>query len=39
MTKAKPSLALKTLIDSNLINISTTEWVEQVNMKQGSTDT
>ena len=39
MTKSKPSSALKTLIDSNLINNSITEWVEQASMKQGSTGT
>ncbi len=33
MTKAKPSSALKTLINSNYINISTTEYVEWVSMK------
>ena len=37
MTKAKPSSALKTLIDTNCINISTTEWVERAGMKQAST--
>ena len=36
MTKAKPSLALKTLIDSNRINISIIEWVERISMKQAS---
>ena len=30
MTKAKKSSALKTLIDSNLINLATVEWVERV---------
>ena len=37
MTKAKPSSFLKMLIDSNLININTTEWVERASMKQEST--
>ena len=37
MTKAKPSSALKTLINTNRINISTTEWVERANMKQANT--
>lgn len=37
MTKAKPSSALKTLIDTNRINISITEWVERASMKQAST--
>ena len=37
MTKARPLLALKMLIDSNRINISTTEWVERASMKQAST--
>ena len=37
MTKAKPSSALKTVIDTNRINISTTEWVERASMKQAST--
>ena len=37
ITKAKPLSTLKTLIDSNLINISTTEWVEQASMEQAST--
>ena len=34
MTKAKPPLALKTLINSNLININTMKWVERASMKQ-----
>lgn len=29
MTKSKPSSALKTLIDTNCINLDTTEWVER----------
>ena len=37
MTKDKPSSALKTLIDTNCINISTTEWVEWAGRKQAST--
>lgn len=36
MTKAKLSLALKTLIATNRINISITEWVERADLKQGS---
>lgn len=36
MTKAKPLLALKTLIDTNFINIITTEWVEWAGKKQVS---
>ena len=39
MTKVKPLSALRMLIDSNLINISSTEWVERASMKQGSTGT
>lgn len=35
MTKTKLSLALKTLINSNLMNMSTTEWVEWVNINKG----
>ena len=38
MTKAKASSALKTVIDTNRINISTTEWVERASMKQASTE-
>ena len=30
MIKAKGSSALKTLIDTNLINLATVEWVERV---------
>ena len=37
MANAKSSSALKTLIDLNHINISTTEWVEWASMKQAST--
>lgn len=37
ITKVKPLLALKTLIDINLININTTECIEWANMKQTST--
>lgn len=37
MTKAKPSSTLKTLIDINCINISTTKWVKQASVKQVST--
>lgn len=33
LTKAKPSSVLKTLIDTNCINIITTEWVEQANIE------
>jgi hypothetical protein len=29
MIKAKPSTALKTMIDTNQINLNTTEWVER----------
>jgi hypothetical protein len=29
MIKAKPSSALKTVIDTNKINLDTTEWVER----------
>ena len=29
MTKTKPSSALKTVIDTNRINLDTTEWVER----------
>ena len=29
MTKAKPCQALKTLIDTNKLNLKVTEWVEQ----------
>ena len=36
MTKAKASSALKNVIETNCINISTTEWVERVSMKQAS---
>ncbi len=36
MTKAKASWALKNVIETNRINISTTEWVERANMKQAS---
>ena len=38
MTKAKPSSALKTLINTNCINISTTEWVKRASIKQASTE-
>lgn len=38
MTKAKPLVALKTLIDINRNNINTTKWVECANLKQASTD-
>ena len=34
MTKTKPPLALKMLINSNLINISTMDYVEWANIKQ-----
>ena len=37
ITKTKPLSALKTLIDTNCINISTTEWVKRESMKQAST--
>ena len=37
MTKTKLSSALNTLINSNRINISTTEWLERASMKQTST--
>lgn len=37
MTKAKPSSALKTPINTNCINISSTQWVEQARKKQAST--
>ena len=30
MIKAKKSSALKTLIDTNLINLATVEWVERI---------
>lgn len=36
MTKDKILLALKTLIDSNYINISITEWVKRVKIKHRS---
>lgn len=38
MTKAKLLSALKTLINSNLVKISKTEWVERINTKQANTD-
>ena len=34
MTKSKSSSALKTLIDTNRINLDTTEWVEQAAVKK-----
>lgn len=37
MTKAKPQSALKTLINTNCINISTTEQVKWASVKQAST--
>lgn len=38
MTKTNPSSNLKMLIDSNLINIRTTESVERAGMKEATTD-
>lgn len=38
MTKVKPLLVLKTLIETNCINISTTRWVEQASKKQANTE-
>ena len=38
MTKAKASSALKNVIETNRININTTEWVERESMKQASTE-
>ena len=35
--KAKPSSTLKMLIDSNHINITTTEWIEWANTKPANT--
>ncbi len=37
MSKTKPSTALKTLIDTKRINISTTELIVWANLKQAST--
>lgn len=34
MTKPKTSLALKTLINTNYINISNMKWMKQANIKQ-----
>ena len=36
MTKSKPSSALKTLIDTNRINLDTTEWVERAERAAGT---